>query len=57
MKNEKLKNICNEIINDPKYDEIKKSKSLKKLIEIEVDYFKNNEDKVKDAESITKDLK
>ena len=57
LKNEKLKNICNEIINDPKYEEIKKSKSLKKLIEFVVDYFKNNEDKVKDAESIAKDLK
>ena len=57
LKNEKLKNICNEIINDPKYDEIKKSKSLKKLIEFVVDYFKNNEDKVKDAESIAKNLK
>lgn len=57
LKNEKLKNICNEIINDPKYDEVKKSKSLKKLIEFVVDYFKNNEDKVKDAESIAKNLK
>lgn len=57
LKNEKLKTICNEITNDPKYDEVKKSKSLKNLIEFVVDYFKNNEDKAKDAESIAKDLK